>query len=814
MIKTNTSLANEFRPRALSDVLGQARSVRSLTNFLRGHTSDGTVVKLPPVMLFAGVSGCGKCLGRGTPVLMFDGSVKAVEDVQVGDQLMGPDSGPRNVLSTCTGVEPLYKVVPIKGTPYVVNESHILSLKWGATSYRRYQEGDVINISVRDYLNETKSFRAYAKGYRVGLDFPSKHVPLDPYMLGAWLGDGNTGTARITTMDPEIFRYLQEFCDVNSVDVPEHFKLQLLPVQAKGAATTYAITTGRNGGMPTNNLMVAALKDLGVFMSKRVPDLYLRNSREVRLSVLAGLIDTDGTFNGCFNVIFKSEGLANDTVFLARSLGFAAYVHKVRKFCTYKGERREGDYYRISISGDLSEIPTKVKRKQAAPRRQSKNVLVTGIRLEPQGPGDYFGFEIDGDRLFLLGDLTVTHNTTLARIVAAAGTCQHFDPETCKPCGECGDCVAALTGSADGPNFMFLDGGGSKLKEVVEHDLTTFVHNSPFSRARKRFCIVDEAQELSIAAEAKLLTLCENLPSSSHIIFTTTDPEKMSMAIRGRCSPYYLQPLSNAELVEGVIRHRPELDEPEAREGLGILADFAGGSMRALWQLIEKWSSFDEPMTQDLAFIMAGGAAVSEREKLWGCVDTGDYAGVVDAWKTMLSAGAAPMPLAEQLCQDLFEQAALNPLSRDWTQPIKLMSQAIVMKAPQAVVAALLATTTSAAKSVSEATVAELASLVSQKLIAELGDELKAPIAEALAAMPDTTEVIKEFAGLVMDLVPQRVPVREDPDDVEAVPLVTTLGARLRYPEQEEQLEGEELQPADVDLTDLQSVFNFLMRPA
>lgn len=80
-------------------------------------------------VLYVLPTGGGKCLGAGTPVLMFDGSVKAVENIVIGDLLMGPDSLPRAVLSLASGNEMLYRVTPIKGDSYVVNESHILSLK-------------------------------------------------------------------------------------------------------------------------------------------------------------------------------------------------------------------------------------------------------------------------------------------------------------------------------------------------------------------------------------------------------------------------------------------------------------------------------------------------------------------------------------------------------------------------------------------------------------------------------------------------------------------------------------------------------------
>ncbi len=77
-------------------------------------------------------AGCGKCLGIDTPILMHDGTIKMVQDIIKGDVLMGDDSTPRNVLSTTSGAEQMYRVIPVKGDSYTVNESHIISL---VTSY-------------------------------------------------------------------------------------------------------------------------------------------------------------------------------------------------------------------------------------------------------------------------------------------------------------------------------------------------------------------------------------------------------------------------------------------------------------------------------------------------------------------------------------------------------------------------------------------------------------------------------------------------------------------------------------------------------
>jgi hypothetical protein len=155
---------------------------------------------------------------------------------------------------------------------------------------------------------------------------------------------------------------------------------------------------------------------------KRIARNYLVNSEHARLALLAGIVDTDGHVdrNKCLQITTKYAGLKDDILFLARSLGFAAYASSVIK--TIKSRNFSGSYWQISISGDINRIPCKVERKKIGTRIQQKNVLRTGIVLESKGVGDYYGFELDGDRLFVLGDFTVTHNTTFAIQLADAIT--------------------------------------------------------------------------------------------------------------------------------------------------------------------------------------------------------------------------------------------------------------------------------------------------------------------------------------------------------------------------------------------------------
>ena len=143
--------------------------------------------------------------------------------------------------------------------------------------------------------------------------------------------------------------------------------------------------------------------------NKHIPHAYKTAPLGDRLALLAGLMDTDAhlTKTGCFVISQVRKRLADDIAFVARSCGFRV---------TQTEDTINGTiYHRSFISGATSQIPTRLQRKQAAPRRQVKEINRWGVTVEALGIGDYCGFELEGpDRLFLLGDFTVTHNTTIA----------------------------------------------------------------------------------------------------------------------------------------------------------------------------------------------------------------------------------------------------------------------------------------------------------------------------------------------------------------------------------------------------------------
>jgi replicative DNA helicase len=148
---------------------------------------------------------------------MYDGTIKRVQDVVVGDQLMGDDSTPRNVLTLARGRETMYKVCTGKDDGYTVNESHILTLMYeslggseavakasntgeSTKETRRSFDECVQDISVLDYLASVERGESLRwKGFRVPIRFPEVPLKCCPYAIGFELGQVGGGPSSFVT---------------------------------------------------------------------------------------------------------------------------------------------------------------------------------------------------------------------------------------------------------------------------------------------------------------------------------------------------------------------------------------------------------------------------------------------------------------------------------------------------------------------------------------------------------------------------------------------------------------------------------------
>ena len=421
-IRKNFDDMRSLMGRAIKELEEKKNQKDGLTGVPSGFTALDRVTsgwQKSDLVIIAARPGMGKCIGKGTKVLMFDGTLRNVEDVRVGELLMGDDSTPRRVLSLARGQENMYWVRQNKGDDYRVNESHILSLK-RSRNEGPHRHGDVLNIEVRDWLKKGPKFRSNYKGYKVPVEFAAQEVPVDPYFLGLWLGDGNSDSCQITTTDCEIQEYLVAFADESDAN------LTIGILNKNPFHTRYKLHRNEKKTASELHLGLGALNVLG---DKHIPPAYLINSTESRLRLLAGLIDSDGHLDPVSNgyeITQKNHRLARQIKFLADSLGFRTSLKKKRAAISSIGY--EGEAYRVRIYGDINRVPVRVARKKALPWASPVDWRMTGIAVEFDKVDDYYGFEIDGNRLFLLQDMTVTHNTAFVVSAMRNAAVDHKKP--------------------------------------------------------------------------------------------------------------------------------------------------------------------------------------------------------------------------------------------------------------------------------------------------------------------------------------------------------------------------------------------------
>jgi DNA polymerase III delta prime subunit len=435
------------------------------------------------LLLYSLVPGTGKCLGIDTPILMFDGSIKKVQDVVNGDKIMGPDSKCRIVQGVTSGRSMLYNVKQKTGNDYIVNKDHILSLVRAGTE-------QIFNVETQEYMTFSKGKKASLKGYKAAIEFDNKKVKLDPYLLGLWLGDDNDKSQRITKRDVEIVSYLEKYAiklGYNLYTSDEYYLNKELRCTER-------------------NIISETLRKYNVINNKHIPVDYLINDRKNRLMLLAGLLDSKGyVFEKGYWIDTYNEILAEQMLYLVRSLGFRAGLHKKTYISKKYSKFNKG--YEVTINGEVWKIPCKVKRKQIKEYKRRRNCLRCGVEVTESGVGEYYGFTLDKDGLFLLGDFTVTHNTTLAKVI-----------------------INEL-----GADSLEMNSSDDRKIEAIREKVNAFVRTKSSKPGMRRIVLMDEADGLTNAAQAALRTLMETYASNALFILTCNYVSKILPAIQSRC---------------------------------------------------------------------------------------------------------------------------------------------------------------------------------------------------------------------------------------------------------------------------------------
>lgn len=336
----------------------------------------------------------GKALAVDTPILTGAGW-STMGDLRPGDTVHAPDGSLTPVVWVSERqTRPTYRVRFADGAELVASDEH----KWTVNDRRLSMSRCVTTAELAETLTcGARGDRRYTVDVPDALDRPDVDLPLDPYLLGAWLGDGTSRRGEITTADPEIVGAFA------AAGYAYSYRYE------RGTAATY--------GLPG---LVTVLRKLGVLGDKHVPEEYLLGSERQRLELLRGLMDTDGNANRGPNTpraefTSTSRPLAEAVLFLARSLGWKPTMRESRASI---GGRDCGPKWRVMFTAWRDRSPFRLARKTsvlAAAAGQTRAKTNAIVAVDPVDPVEAVCIAVEHpSHQFLAGrSLTPTHNSEL-----------------------------------------------------------------------------------------------------------------------------------------------------------------------------------------------------------------------------------------------------------------------------------------------------------------------------------------------------------------------------------------------------------------
>jgi predicted phage terminase large subunit-like protein len=343
----------------------------------------------------------GAMTGRGADLLIIDdphalevstpiptprGFVE-IQHLRVGDEVYGPD-GKTTVVTAKSAVyeaRQLYSVVTDDGCEILCDSEHL----WGVNSDTNLAKARVVSKTARELAQWDRPNKPILP--RVSpVEYPEAVLPVDPWVLGAWLGDGTSSSGRMTadSKTGDQGYMISEF---------KRLGYEVSPVTGDGwTFTVYGLH--------------AQLKALGVLGNKHIPDVYLRGSVQQRMSLLQGLMDTDGCVleNGQAGFYNCNRGMVEAVVELLHSLGVKAclrsYEDKRERFATAKTNHR----VMFRLAG-CARMPRKAKNAYTPTDKRGRSIEVTA--LPDRGSVQCITVARE-DGLFLAGrGYVVTHNS-------------------------------------------------------------------------------------------------------------------------------------------------------------------------------------------------------------------------------------------------------------------------------------------------------------------------------------------------------------------------------------------------------------------
>ena len=361
----------------------------------------------PDLIVLAARPSMGKAGTLDSKVLLRDGTWKRNGDLRLGDELASVDGAPSRVSGIFPqGTRQVYRVTLGDGRSTRVCGEHLWAIESCKFEGRRVVSTD----KLQEMIGRARYHRRIALPLVSGHFGEDKALPIDPWLLGAMLGNAClTGhQVQFSTADAATLFRVQQVVGASRV-------------MARGD-TGYDYRFNRGDG----ECMAGALADLGLMgkgsAEKFIPAAYLSASRQSRLELLRGLLDTDGwveTF-GAIRYATASARLADDIQALVRSLGGVCGRSVKAPTFTYKGEVKDGlPSYVLNIQHpDRSSLVTLTRKKRRC-REGARFRAPTVVSIEPDGVEPVQCIAVSHpDHLYVTDDYIVTHNTSLARQIA------------------------------------------------------------------------------------------------------------------------------------------------------------------------------------------------------------------------------------------------------------------------------------------------------------------------------------------------------------------------------------------------------------
>lgn len=608
------SLANKYRPKTFEDVSEQDSIKTILENQIKNNN-------LKHAYLFCGGAGTGKCLPLNSDIMTLTG-YKKMKDIQLGDSLIDGLGKECKVIGIYPqGIQPVYKVTFSDRTSTLCSLDHIWRVGWYSNKQATVKWDD---LTLKEIMERGLKKKNNTSGWKFRIPIPkincwNNSVPIDPYLLGVLLGDGDLGSSsniKVSLYEKDIFNKIKiilnnlgydlHLCDNNKSEIKDYSIV--CSTETKGFINYI------------NNLDIRCRS-----IEKHIPQEYLFTTFENRIKLLQGLFDTDGYIDSHNNFIFttSSPKLSEDFAFLVRSLGGTDTI--VEKPSGYKHNgyyiqcHNHFNHY-IKFDNDF-EFCTSIKHKKRIKNKQNAP-LRRIINIEYVGEEECQCIAVDSlDSTYMTNDLIVTHNTTSARIIANLINNGQGRPIEI-------DCAS--------------NNGVDAMRNIQEECRTR-----PLQGKYKIF-ILDECHMITTAGWNSMLKILEEPPEYVIFIFCTTDPQKIIGTIMSRVQRFNFKRISTQGIVKRLkyIIEKENIDyfndpnvskeEYNARQiaeaqgavyidyeesAIQYIARLAKGGMRDAITTLEKCIDFSPVLTiENVQKVTSGGVDEETLLKLCGLI--------------------------------------------------------------------------------------------------------------------------------------------------------------------------------------------------